>query len=209
MGFENVFFDLDGTLCDSFRGIKKGIVFSCEKLGQLVPSDEEIRKMIGTPLVISMKNYFNGDENLSSRAVLLFREYYEKEGIYDCELYDGVPEMLEELIIKANLFLVTAKPVIYAQRLLQFKKIDQHFNHIMGCSLNGKALSKTEHILSQKVSGVSVIIGDKEQDIVAGKNSGIQSIGVLYGYGSNDELSMAGANYIVGSVKELRMLLIK
>jgi phosphoglycolate phosphatase len=205
--YKNIFFDLDGTISDSYKGIENGIHFALEKVGvNPIPSDE-IKSIIGTPLTESLKKYCLNDARKTAEAVESFREYYALKGIMESKLYPDIYELLVWASSFYKLFVITAKPTIYAVRLLEFQKVAQFFTEIKGCQLDGANFKKSDLMRPINKYSESVIIGDKKQDIEAGKEIGIKTCGVLYGYGTEKEIKESNPDFIAGSVKELKHIL--
>ncbi|MDX2173756.1 MAG: HAD hydrolase-like protein [Bacteroidota bacterium] len=205
--YQNIFFDLDGTISDSYKGIENGILFALEKVGIKSISSQEIKTIIGTPLADSLKIHCSNDLKKTSEAVACFREYYSTKGIMECELYPGMQELLAWASNFYKLFVITAKPTIYANQLLEFQKVATFFTEIKGCELESNNFKKSNLMRSIPNSIESIIIGDKKQDIEAGKEIGIKTCGVLYGYGTEKEIKESNPDFIVNSISELKHLL--
>ncbi len=207
-----VFFDLDGTLIQSEYGIFESARYALRKLNIEEPDDSTLRRMIGPPLYVSFRDLFGMDDNMAFEAVRLYREYYEETGLYKSPMYDGVMETLSELKKSgASLAVVTGKPEDISIRILKYLKIFDMFATVTGPDKKSTDPKKVDLILRainalhiEKSDYESVImVGDRHFDIEGAKEAGIASIGVLYGYGSREELLAAGADRIVNNVKEL------
>ena len=207
--FDKIFFDLDGTLSDSYKGIENGLWFAMRKSGIKDLTEKEIKSLIGVPLNESLKNIFGNDNNKIAEVIKSFREYYDNFGIYESELYPGIKEILHELSLTSDLYVITAKPAIYATKLLVHHNIASLFTNILGCQLDGISFSKTALIRQVPDIQQSIIIGDKPQDISAGKEAGIKTGGVLYGYGTKQEITNSNPDFIIDSVPALREILFK
>lgn len=208
-----VFFDLDGTLIRSEFGIFESARYALRKLNMEEPDDSTLRRMIGPPLYVSFRDLFGMDDNMALEAVRFYREYYEETGLYKSPLYDGVREALDELKnAGAVLAVVTGKPEEISIRILKYLKIFDMFDTVTGPDKKSTDPKKVDLILRtindikiEKSEYENVImVGDRHFDIEGAKEAGIASIGVLYGYGSREELTAAGADKIVDTVGELK-----
>ncbi len=199
----SLLFDLDGTICDSLSGIKNGIQFALESVGINSISKAEIQKNIGIPLTQSMPYYCQFDNIKTQHAIASFRNYYQTKGIYESELYYGMVELLEIASRFARLYVVTAKPTNYACELLKYHKIDHLFNAVKGFETTTDHFNKATLIREIHPLDHALMIGDKIQDIQAGKVTGIKTCGVLYGYGSKEEIEAAAPDFIADSVIDL------
>ncbi len=201
-----ILFDLDGTLFDSSEGIKMCYRKGLAHFGIVVENDSELDKVIGPSLYDSYSQFFGlkGDE--VTEAVRIYRELYSSDGIYKVRMYDGVEKMLDSL--KQNSFticLATSKPHVMAQRILEFSGLKPYFDVVCGANLDGSMSDKVELIseclkLSDFTDKSRVfMVGDRFYDIVGAIRAGVHSVGVTYGFGSHQELSDAGAEYIADS----------
>ena len=148
-------------------------------------------------------------------AVDKYREYYKTKGIFENYLYDGMADLLQSLQEAGmQIIMATSKPEIFARQIAEYFHIDSYFTCITGSELDGTRVAKDEVIacamerIGKKDAAGAIMIGDRMHDIIGAKKNGMQSIGVLYGYGDRAELEEAGADYIVGSVEELKTLLL-
>ena len=208
--YKNILFDLDGTIIDPKEGITNSVKNALDYFGINVEDEKDLYKFIGPPLYETFPKYYNFNEEETILAVEKFREYFRVKGILENVLYDGIEELLKRLEESGkNIMLATSKGTIFAEQILKNYKIDKFFTFIGGSEFNGTRIKKAEviqYVLEQnKISDLStvVMIGDREHDIIGAKEIGIDSIGVLYGYGDYEELSKAGATYIVRDVAEL------
>ena len=194
-----VLFDLDGTLTDPAPGISGCIVYALERLGVTAPV-EGLNWCIGPPLRGSFSRLL-GTEDVAvlARAMELYRERFSAVGLYENSVYDGIPECLGELRSRGvDLFVATSKPHVYANRILEHFGLSEFFGGVYGSELDGVRSDKGEliaHLLSCEglaSSGV-VMIGDRSHDVVGAGRCGVPCVGVLYGYGSAEELGEAVA----------------
>jgi len=206
----NIFFDLDGTLTDSKEGILKCFQYSLDELGLPYPAEIEVNDFIGPPLRVTFRKLLcSDDEILIERAVAIFRERFSNVGLFENKVYPGIPEVLSTLHGNSfKLYVVTSKVKTYADRIVDHFQLVQWFNEIFGAELEGRFDSKTElinFILNhlKLAADETVMIGDRKDDIAAGKANRIKTIGVTYGYGSSQEIIDSAPDYICNSPSEI------
>jgi phosphoglycolate phosphatase len=208
----NIFFDLDGTLTDSQEGILKCFRYSLEKMGRSVPGELKVSEIIGPPLSSVFSNLLGStDMRLIDKALVYYRERYGGTGIYEQQVYPGMIDLLSWLQANSiNLYVVTIKPEVYANRIIEHFFPAGIFSGIFGTSLDGRFNDKADHIESilldlELEPEETLMIGDRRQDILAGKLNHTQTIGVTYGYGSRREVVDSIPNYVCACVEEIRM----
>lgn len=220
--FDYILFDLDGTLTDSAPGITSCVEYALSKFGIKVEDMAELKKFIGPPLAYSFKTYFGFSDEEAKLATEYYRERFSVTGLFENGLYDGVEEMLRELTESGRKLLVaTGKPEIYTERILEHFGIAQYFTGVFGNTLDDKRPGKRE-IISAALDSCpeirterdsrganAVMVGDRCYDIEGAKATFLPSIGVLYGFGSREELTAAGADYIAETVDKLKEMLMK
>lgn len=165
---------------------------------------------IGPPLRDSFKKYYLLSEGKTSEAVNYYKEYFAKHGMFEYVVYPGIPELLEKLNKKGKkLYVATSKSTFLSEKVVKYLDLDKYFTKIIGGNLDGTNSSKTE-VIKQVIKFHTkenrrsfLMVGDKEHDIIGAKDSGIDSIGVSFGYGSFDELKKANPTYLVNSVSDL------
>ncbi|HWA83879.1 MAG TPA: HAD family hydrolase [Fimbriimonadaceae bacterium] len=196
-----VLFDLDGTLTDPAEGILGSVAYALRKMGIQPPPHEEMRWLIGPPLQGSLARILQTkDEARLAECLALYRERFGEIGLFENELYEGVPEMLGELRRGGHrLFLATSKPAVFASRILAHFEIAGFFEGTYGSELDGTRTDKGEliaYLLDREAleARETVMVGDRRHDVEGAKANGIPCIGVLYGYGSEEELRSAGAH---------------
>ena len=201
-------FDLDGTLSDPRVGIVRSIRHALDALGRASPPDDELASYIGPALRSTFAALLDtSDGGVIERAMALYRERFAEVGLFENEVYPGIPEMLGELP-SSRAFVATAKPAVYARRIVDHFGLDTHFAAVYGAELDGRLDDKAEllaHLLEKEglTADSTVMIGDRAVDVLAAKANGIRSIGVLWGYGSRQELVAAGAHALCGAPAEL------
>jgi len=214
MDKEILLFDLDGTLTDPKDGITRAVQYSLRSFGINIDDTDSLTHFIGPPLRESFKEYYSFSDDDAEKAIWKYREYYAEQGIFENTLYDGITLLLEkQSALKRTLIVATSKPTVFAEKVLRHFDIDRFFMFVAGSELDGRRSHK-DLVIKYALESMSitntnnvVMIGDREHDIIGAKKRAIDSIGVLYGYGSFEELSSAGADHIVESVKELSALL--
>jgi phosphoglycolate phosphatase len=203
-----IYFDLDGTLTDPKPGITGSIQYALEKLGQAVPSQDELTWCIGPPLHASLKS-LTGTDALADQALLLYRERFSEVGLFENTPYQGIHDTLSAVAATgARMFVATSKPAVYAIRIVEHFGLKPYFERVFGSELDGTRVDKRDllrYALDEaKVDPTSAImIGDRSHDVVGAKTNGMTAIGVLYGYGSEAELRDAGAHHICAAHPDL------
>ena len=199
-----ILFDLDGTLTDPGLGITNAVMYALKKFNIEVPERSELYKFIGPPLLESFEKFYGMSSEESQMALQYYREYFKPYGLYENTVYDGIEELLAELKAQGKkLILATSKPEPFAIEILRHFKLDKYFDFIAGATMDEKRVRKADVILyaleSCGITDLSsaIMIGDREHDVLGAKEVGLESIGVLYGYGDMPELETAGATYIV------------
>ena len=194
MNYQYILFDLDGTLTDPKLGITKSVAYALKSYGIQVDDLDSLLKFIGPPLQESFVKYYGFSEEQGAEAVEKYREYFKPYGIYENKVYDGVENMLTELVkCGKKVILATSKPTVFANVILEYFHLDKYFTCAVGSELDGSRVKKGEVITEAlRQAGVTdkslaVMIGDREHDILGAKENGIDSIGVLYGYGDRAE----------------------
>ena len=212
--YQTVLFDLDGTLTDPGLGITNSVMYALDKFHIKVEDRATLYKFIGPPLKESYKKYYHLSDDEIDRAVAYYREYFSKKGMYENELYDGIVKVLKQIKDSGRkVVLATSKPEEFAVEILRYFEIDRYFDFTACATMDGTRGSKADVISYALEAGEitdlqsAVMIGDREYDILGAKAFGLDSIGVLYGYGSREELQNAGATYIAESVADIFNLL--
>ncbi|MBQ3512741.1 MAG: HAD family hydrolase [Lachnospiraceae bacterium] len=208
--YQVILFDLDGTLTDPGLGITNSVMYALKKWGIEVEDRSELYKFIGPPLQESFERFYGFSEEKAKQSVEYYREYFREKGLFENEVYEGIEDLLKTLHDSGyKLLLATSKPEEFAIRILEHFQLAKYFNFIGGASMDG-VRSKKADVISYvlKKAGIedlskAAMVGDREHDIIGAKQVGIDSIGVLFGYGNYEELENAGATYIVDSVSKI------
>ena len=196
----NILFDLDGTLTDPFEGITKCIAYAIVGLGGEKPNREDLRWCIGPSLKNSLATLLDtNDDKLAEKALALYRERFSSVGLFENKLYAGVIEALSALIAEGHvLYVATSKPAIYAERIIKHFDLCRYFHRVYGSDLDGTRNDKAEliaHILrKESIAGSdTIMIGDRKHDMIGARANGVSGIGVLWGFGTQEELEKSGA----------------
>jgi phosphoglycolate phosphatase len=216
MPLSNILFDLDGTLTEPALGITNCYRFALESLGRPAPAQSDLLKFIGPPMRRSFAGILATDDaELIERAVALYRERFASVGLYENEVYAGVREMLAGLrAASLRLFVATSKVTEYSVRILEHFDLAHFFASVHGATPDGSLDDKSflvARLLREEGldAAESVMIGDREHDIIAARGNSLRGVGVTYGYGSRAELVGAGADFICDSPAEVADLLIR
>ncbi len=208
--FSHIIFDLDGTLTDNTRGIESSVRYTLDKM-QIADFDEMVlKRFIGPPLQWSFRNLFGMNERNTELAVEFFREYYSVNGKFENDPYPGIFELLEELHFAGKkMYIATSKLEKFAVEISAHFGFNKYITNLKGADYKGeKATKKT--IISDLLNDAQlssskdiVMIGDTLFDIEGGKENGLSTIGVTYGFGKKEDLEKAGPDYLIENVEEL------
>ena len=211
--YNTILFDLDGTIIKSDPGVLNSITHAMEKLSLPMP-DVPGRLFIGPPLSFSFDTYCHVPAERIDDALKFYREYYSSTGIFECSVYDGVKELLQKLRdARKTLLVASSKPEAYVKRILESFDILKYFSFVGGADFEGLR-SEKEEVLTYTLESAGItdtsdclMVGDRKYDIVGAKFFGMDSAGVLYGYGTAEELKESGATYIFDAPDGLLELL--
>lgn len=212
-------FDLDGTLTDPKVGICTCVQYALASFGIEEPDLDKLEPFIGPPLKESFMEFYNMSEEQAQAAVAKYRERFSDVGLFENEMYAGIPKLLQNLCSKGMyLAVASSKPTVFVERILEHFGIRKYFKVVVGSELDGRRVDKAEVVaeaLKQLFDGGEVdksqvyMIGDRKFDVEGARALGIESVGVTYGYGDMEELRAAKADYIVRSVDELQRFLLR
>ncbi len=215
--FQVVLFDLDGTLTDSGPGILNCLEYALDAQGIPYPDRDTMRTYLGPPLAVTFRDQFGMTDSQITAAIEKYRERYHDIGLFENSVYPGIPELLAELKA-SNIRMVTAtsKPEYSATRILQHFELDQYFEFIGAATLDGSRDSKSlvightlETVGLNPDSFSMIMIGDRHHDVHGAKEHGIDTIGVLWGYGDAAELESAGVVDLAADPSALGRLLLR
>jgi phosphoglycolate phosphatase len=206
----SVLLDLDGTLIDSHPGILASYLVALRALGHEPDETLDIRHVIGPPLEDAMQVLLQsfGDDRVDE-AVTAYRRHYGETGLFKSVAYPGIGQSLEDMKRAGlRIYLATSKRAIFASRILDHLKLTAYFDGIHGSLPNGDLDHKPEllaHIVSKHSLSPShsLMVGDRRYDISGAHAVGMRGLGVLWGYGTRDELETAGADQLVESSADL------
>ena len=208
MRYQNVIFDLDGTLTDSGEGIRNRAKYAFVRLGLPVPENDALRKMVGPPLSVGFSVLGVPEEQIDE-AIRLYRvRYNEGGGKYENRVYDGIEGCL--LALKdagLRLYVGTSKPESLAREILAGFHLAPYFDYIAGASWDGSRQNKDD-VLAYLLTviggaGGTVMVGDTHYDVRGAHARDLPCIGVTWGYGTREELVDAGADALIDTPKEL------
>ena len=210
-----ILFDLDGTLVESGMGIMNSAQYALRKHGIEIDDASTLSDFIGPPLRNSFMELYGFSKEQADQAITYYREYYSVTGIYENTLYPGVTQVIDKLRAAGKtVILATSKPTFYAEKILARYNLTESFVFIAGSEMDGQRSEKAEiiqyvldemHIADKREV---VMIGDRRHDIIGAVAVGVDSIGVLYGYGNREEFEAAGATWIVESAEDLLKILL-
>lgn len=211
----NVLLDLDGTLTDSRPGIIACIQHALATLGQPIVADSALQRFIGPPLKDTFAELLciPLDDERIDLAITAYRERFTTVGMFENSVYPFVPRALDQLISRgARLFVATSKPRVFAERILEHFGLAARFNAIYGSELDGSRTDKGEliaHAVSRSglLASNTIMVGDRRHDIHGALRNEVFPIGVLWGYGSREELTAAGAKALLTQPSELAQVL--
>jgi phosphoglycolate phosphatase len=208
--YSHIIFDLDGTLTDNTRGIGNSLKYALEQMQIEGYTNDILKQFIGPPLQWGFSTLFGMNERNTELAVGYFREYYGEKGYLENEPYAGVSELLEELHATGKkMYIATAKYEKYAQKIMEHFGFDRYIIQLIGADYGGRKASKTGIIGSVlethqlNPSPEIVMIGDTIYDIEGGKENGLATVAVTYGFGKEPDLIKAKPDFIVDSVEAL------
>ena len=206
---ENVFFDLDGTLTDPKPGITGCIQYALERLDAPVPTKDELEWCIGPPLLSNFEKLVGAEQ--APRGVKLYRERFGDVGLFENEVYDGIPEVLAEAQSQGRrLFVASSKPLVFVERILDHFDLTKYLDGTFGSELDGTRSDKRDLLgYALEKTGVnasaSMMVGDRGADAVGASRNGMAFLGVLYGYGDEPELREAGTEQCAESPRDLAL----
>lgn len=206
-------FDLDGTLIDSGRGIYGGIRHALASVEADVPAESVLRDWIGPPLRHSFRGVLE-DEVLVDRAIEAYHQRFVAGGWREHEVYAGIPVLIEALHAAGHtLAVVTSKQRLHAEPILAELPFARRFSALYAPQ-GTNAHSEKAAMIAQALADFAVpaaqtaMIGDRRYDIEGAVANEVRGIGVLWGFGSVEELRQAGAHAIVADPVQLGELLL-
>ena len=229
MKYKYLLFDLDGTLTDPKEGITKSVQYALKSFGIEEPDLEKLTPFIGPPLKGSFMEFYGFSEEQAEKAVEKYREWFTPKGIFQNMIYEGIPQMLKTLMESGKVLAVaSSKPQEFVEKILEYFAIREYFSVVVGSCMDGTRVQKEEVVeealrqleaaaedaggwtAPQALDGSgTVMIGDRKFDIEGGKEHGLVTVGVSFGYAGEGELEGAGADYVVDTVEALERVLMQ
>lgn len=207
--FSHIIFDLDGTITDNTEGIKNAVRFALRQMhlddNNIVPDE-----FIGPPLQWGFKSLYGMGDREVKMAVDYFREYYADYGWKENVPYEGIVEAMEQLHSEGKkLYIATSKLEKYALKIVRHFGLDKYIEALSGADYSGLKATKPVIIAglleTNRVapSPSVVMVGDTVFDMEGGKENGLSTVAVGYGFGNREELLKAGPDFFVEDVEEL------
>lgn len=208
--YDAVLFDFDGTVADTGKGIFNGVYHVLDSMGIDPPEPEKLRYFIGPPLHESFRIVFGFNEEECKAAVATYREYYSAKGIFELTMYDGMEELFRKLKARGiKLGISSSKPEIFLLRIVNKFGLSELFDTVKGSDIDyihsdkSLIIRRAMEAMNLPSSAKVLMVGDRCFDINGAKKAGVDSAGVLFGYGSREEFEEAGADYIAADANEL------
>lgn len=213
--YDYIFFDLDGTISDSAVGIINAAVYAMEQMGTPIGDRERLNKFVGPPLYDLFRDYVGYSQEETERAVKFFRRYYQERGILENTMFPGMDTLLQKLVAAGRKpVLATSKPEPFAKEIITRYGITGYFTFIAGSTMDETRAKKSEVVAyALEACGIedpsrAVMVGDRFYDVRGAAENGLDCIGVLYGYGTREELETAGAVAVAEDIPALASMLI-
>jgi phosphoglycolate phosphatase len=208
-------FDLDGTLTDPGEGITKSVAYALKSFGIDTPDRTVLYPFIGPPLIDSFMEYYGFTHEMAEKGVQEFRVYFTDKGIFENVPYPGVGAFLAEMQgAGVRLIVATSKPEPFAVQILEKFGLRQYFTEVVGSTFTEERTKKSEVValVREKYPDIAkdnaVMVGDRRHDVEGAHQNGLPAAGVLWGYGSREELTAAGAEYLAENFEQLKNILL-
>ncbi len=202
-------FDLDGTLSDPLRGIARSINYALAAFGYSTAPEAELARFIGPPLdkTIALLTKTDSTDHIRE-LVAKFRERFGEKGYKENTLYPAIPKVLERLKNRdIPMAVCTSKRGDFAQKIITMFDLDPYFDFVSGGDIGISKVQQIKGLLDQgRISGDSIMIGDRDVDIIAAHENGLNACGVLWGYGSREELEKENPEHLFVRPAELKHL---
>lgn len=207
----NILLDLDGTLTDPGEGILNCVRHALDRMGYDIPPESSLKQYIGPPLHDTFRELLTTDDTeLVEQAIAFYRERFAPVGLYENNLYPGIPETLEHLRSRgARLYLATSKPRVFAEKIIDYFQLRSFFQTLHGSELDGTRVRKPDligYILTEEKLRPEecIMVGDRKHDALGAIANNVVPHGVLWGYGSQNELEEAGCRALHAQPEDLR-----
>lgn len=214
--YQYLLFDLDGTLTDSQEGITKCVQYALRAQGVEEPDLCKLKPFIGPPLIASFMEYYGWTEQQAREGVKKYRERFERTGIFENRVYEGIPEALAKLKhLGKQLVVASSKPEGYVLKILEHFQLRPYFVEVVGASMDEQRTAKADVIreafrrlgITEEKKSQMLMIGDRRHDVEGAALCGIDCLGVYFGFAKPGELEEAKAAYIVHTVEEMSAFL--
>ena len=212
--FTTILFDLDGTLTDPYEGITKSIQYALASIGTSEPQ-ENLKRFIGPPLHTALHEVYGFDDAQVAAAMAKYRERFSVTGLFENEVYPLIPQLLAKLQENGVILAIaSSKPEVYVKQIAVHFNLDKYFTEMVGSELDGTRSKKGEEVAEalRRLGAdpkTTLMVGDRMHDMHGGKENGLATAGVYYGYATPGELEAAGADFIAHTVAELSTILLE
>lgn len=209
--YDYVIFDFDGTVVDTGEGILKSLQYSFEAQGREAPDLSDLKKFIGPPIHYSYTTYYDVGEDEVQNYIKSYRERYRSKGIYECHIYDGMIEALSELKRRGvKLGIASSKPISLIYDVMEYLDLTAYFDAVTGTAFDDSNHSGKADLILQSIEKLGakdksrvLMVGDRCFDIDGAAGAGVDSCGVIFGYGSREEFIEHKATFIVQEAKDI------
>ncbi|MCR4614895.1 MAG: HAD hydrolase-like protein [Clostridiales bacterium] len=212
--FDGILLDFDGTFADTGEGIFYCIKEALKRMKRPLLDEAAMRTFIGPPLYASFRRECGFTEDEANEAVSIYREIYGADAYKLLSLYDGMEELIGNLNAKGvKVGIATAKPEKFAVRIIEYLGMKEQFATIVGVA-EGNTSSSKKDIIGRAADNMGLprsrvlMVGDRCYDVQGAHDAGLECVGVLYGYGTREELENSGAEYIVNTPGEIENIVI-
>lgn len=202
--FTNAIFDMDGTIINSEKGVTESVIYSLQKMNSPPLTKGILKQFIGPSLYDSYTNHCHMNDSEAKQAINYYREIYVQGMLYECEIYDGIIELLTKLKMEGvRLSIASSKPIVSLKKLLAHLDLARFFEKVVGSSYSETSSDKHEYVSNARLEENAVMIGDRCYDIVAAKSLKIPVIAVTYGFGDTTEFTDFNADYIAANADDI------
>lgn len=212
MKYDTAIFDFDGTVFDTGEGITTNIARTLKEMNYSPLKEETLKKFIGPSLLVSFKKYCGMDDETAIKAIYVYRREYDENGFKFAKPYPGMFELIEYLrSVGVKTVVASAKPQYILDPTVAYFDLNKYFDKIVGSEQEGRPDNDKKTIVARGMIGKRcVMIGDSPYDIDGGRDNGIDTIAVTYGFGftSREEAEKTRPTYIAESVDDLKKILL-
>lgn len=209
MAWDCFVFDFDGTMANTGDGVTASVSYALKKMNYPALNERQLRSFIGPSLYSSFTATCKMSDSEAIEAIDRYREFYMREGVYRCHLYDGLEKLLTKLSSLGKISVASAKPQPQLNVAVAHLGVDKIVDLVIGADPTVKSNDKADLLIRANLGKNAVMIGDSIYDIRAAKQVGVASIAVSYGFTSADELKKENPDFLASSVAELEQILIE